>query len=120
MTLPRTEPERLLATAMKDTDRAIALELKRRLARVARVVDFRVFGSRARGSAAEDSDLDVFVEVETVDAATREAIESAVWEVSFQHCVVISPFVVTRQELEQSALRSSSIVQTILEEGVRP
>ncbi len=106
--------------AMKDKDRAIAVELRRRLANVARVVDFRVFGSRARGSAAEDSDFDVFVEVETGDAVTRDAIESVVWEVSFEHCVVISPFVVTKQEIEDTALRSSSIVRTIFEEGVRP
>ena len=105
---------------MKEIDRTIALELKRRLATVASVVDFCVFGSRARGSAGEDSDLDVFVEVETADTATRHAIESAIWEVSFGHCVVISPFIVTKQELEETALRSSPIVLAILQEGVRP
>jgi len=105
---------------MKENDRTVAQELKRRLAGVATVVDFRVFGSRARGSAGEDCDLDVFVEVEAVDAAPRDAIEAGIWEVSFQHWIVISPFIVTRQELEETALRSSPIVPTILEDGVRP
>jgi len=107
-------------TEMKDTDRAIALELRRRLASIAPVVDFRVFGSRARGGATEDSDLDVFVEIERLDPAIKHAIESVVWEVSFNHCIVVSPFVVTRKELEETALRSSPIVLDILEQGVTP
>jgi predicted nucleotidyltransferase len=104
---------------MDEKDRTIALELRRRLASVANVVDFRVFGSRARGQAGEDSDLDVFVEVELVDATVRDAIETAVWEVGFEHGIVVSPFVITRHELEDTALRSSPIVLNILEEGVR-
>ena len=104
---------------MNETDRVIAQELRSRLWAVARLVDFRVFGSRARGTAGEDSDLDVFIEIEDVDRQTREAIDDVVWEVGFRRSVVISPFVVTRRELEESALRSSPVVASILRDGVR-
>lgn len=105
---------------MDEHNRAIARDLAAQLAAVAPVVDLRVFGSRARGTASEDSDLDVFIEVEELDAGRRETIQDVVWEVGFKHRVVISPFLVTRHELEETALRSSPIVRTILEEGVRP
>lgn len=104
---------------MKDQDRRIAEELRRRLSQVVPLVDFFVFGSRARGDADEDSDLDVFLEVESLDRASRERIFDVTWEIGFNNYLVISPLIVTREELENSPLRSAPIVRNIFEEGVR-
>lgn len=59
---------------MTETDREIALELKQRLSDVVSLVDFRVYGSRARGTADEDSDMDVFIEVETLNRDIKKQI----------------------------------------------
>ncbi len=104
---------------MRDKDRSVALELKNRLAGFVQLVDFSVFGSRARGDAAEDSDLDVFVEVETLDNGLKARILDIAWEVGFENFLVISPLIFTRDELENSPLRSSPIVRAITEEGLR-
>ena len=103
---------------MNDKDRKIAEQLKERLAKATRLVDFKIFGSRARGDADEYSDLDVFIEVETLDAALRNTISEIVWEVGYQNYMVISPLVFTRDELENSPLRISPIVKSIAEQGV--
>ncbi|MEK6743063.1 MAG: nucleotidyltransferase domain-containing protein [Nitrospirota bacterium] len=103
---------------MNEKDRAIAEQLKKRLSGIVQLVDFKVFGSRARGDADEYSDLDVFIEVETIDAALQEAVSEAVWEVGYQNYTVISPLIFTRHELERSPLRVSPIVRSIAEEGV--
>ena len=104
---------------MRDKDRSVALELKNRLAGFVQLVDFSVFGSRARGDAAEDSDLDVFVEVETLDKGVKERIQDITWGVGFENFRVISPLIFTRDEIENSPLRSSSVVRAIAEEGLR-
>ena len=52
---------------MKERDVEIARQLKERLSEVASLIDFRVFGSRARGDDDEDSDMDVFIEVESLN-----------------------------------------------------
>jgi len=103
---------------MKEKDRRIAQELKKRLSDVVEVLDFKVFGSRARGEADEYSDLDVFLEVESLDNTLKEKISAIVWEVGFNNYTVISPLIFTRDELENSPLRASSIVEAIAEEGV--
>lgn len=103
---------------MRSEDIKIAQELKSRLSGLVELLDFKVFGSRARGDADEYSDMDVFFEVESLDSVLKEKISEIVWEVGFNNYTVISPLIFTRDELENSPLRSSPIVEAIAEEGV--
>jgi uncharacterized protein len=104
---------------VEQKDYKIAEELKDRLSQVVRLVDFRVFGSRARGDMDEYSDMDVFIEVEFIDKETKNKISDIVWEVGFKHFVVISPLIFTKYEIEESPLKTSPIVENITKEGVK-
>ncbi len=103
---------------MKKKDILIAEKLKNKLSRIVRLVDFKVFGSRAKGLGDEDSDLDVFIEVEQLDKNLEDQILHIAWEVGFDNYIVISPLIFTKDEIENTPLRSSDIVLNILEEGV--
>ena len=103
---------------MKQKDYKIAKKLKERLSEVIHLIDFRVFGSRARESGDEYSDMDVFIEVESLNKKLKEKISEIIWEVGFQNFIVISPLIFTKEEIENSPLRSSPIVKNIREEGV--
>jgi len=104
---------------MTKKDYEIAKELKEKLAEVVQLVDFRIFGSRARGEAEEYSDLDVFIEAELIDKELEDKIYHIAWEVGFEHSVFISPLVFSRYEIVDSPLRVSPIVKNIEEEGVK-
>lgn len=104
---------------MNEHDQRIAEELKRRLSEVVPLLDFRVFGSRARGDADEYSDMDVFLEIDHLNPAIREKIIDVTWAVGLDHLVVISPLIMTRDEVENSPHRASPILQSVREEGVR-
>ena len=103
---------------MKEEDYRVAKILKDRVSQIAPLIDLKVFGSRARGAGGEFSDLDVYIEVPTLDKATKEKIKEAVWEVGFENFVFISSLIVTHEEVTHSPLRSSPIIRNIAEEGI--
>jgi predicted nucleotidyltransferase len=100
-------------------DRQTALEFKRRAAAVVPVLQFCVFGSRARGDATAGSDLDIFLVVDRMDADLREKISEVAWEVGFENDMVLSTFVATVEQLERGPLGVSPIVRQIEREGIR-
>jgi len=104
---------------MTKRDYEIAKELKERLSKVVRLVDFRIFGSRARGEAGKYSDMDVFIEVEHMDREMEDKIYHIAWEVGLEYSRFISPLVFSRYEIVDSPLRISPIVKNIEEEGVK-
>lgn len=104
---------------MEARDYEIAKKLKERLSEIVLLIDFRVYGSRARDDAGEYSDMDVFIEVEKLDRSLENNIYDIAWEIGFENDIFISPIIFTRYEIEESPLRVSPIVKNISEEGVR-
>lgn len=103
---------------MNATDLEIARELRRRLAIGVQIEDFRVFGSRVRGEATPDSDLDIYLVVTELTSALRRWIDEIAWEVGFEKDRVISTLVTTRCGLEQGPFGAQPVVQTIEREGI--
>jgi predicted nucleotidyltransferase len=104
---------------MEQRDYEIARKLKEKLSEILPLVDFRIFGSRARGDADEYSDMDIFIEIESVNKVLKDIISDLIWEVGFEYFTVISPLVFTKEEIENSPLKASPIVKNILTEGIR-
>ena len=99
-------------------DLQTAKKLKERISAFMPPLDFRLFGSRARGDADEYSDMDIFMEFETVDRDLKSKVKDAAWEMTLETGIVVSTLLFSRHEIEDSPLRSSPIVRVIMEEGV--
>ncbi len=101
-----------------ENDLQTARELKKRVSKLTPLIDFRLFGSRARGDADDYSDMDIFMEFETVDRELRNRVKNAAWEMTLESGIVVTTLLFSRHEIEDSPLRSSPIVRVIREEGV--
>jgi len=101
-----------------ENDLQTARELKKRVSKLTPLIDFRLFGSRARGDADDYSDMDIFMEFETVDRELSSRVKNAAWDITLESGIVVTTLLFSRHEIEDSPLRSSPIIRVIMEEGV--
>lgn len=76
------------------------------------------FGSRVRGDAQADSDLDICVVAEAMDARQRDIVSDAAWEVGFENNLLINTLEYSREQFENSPRVSSPLFRTIHTEGI--
>jgi predicted nucleotidyltransferase len=85
------------------------------------IVELRLFGSEARGDAAPDSDIDVFVVVQPDEQ--RAELETRVIDIAFDvnlaFGVFISPTVTTPTIVNHPVWRETPFMENVLSQGVR-
>ena len=85
-----------------------------------RFADARVwaFGSRARGEATWESDLDILIVLSEVDQKIDRWIRDIAWEVGFNNDRVITTVLLDKVQFEQGPMSESTIIENILREGI--
>jgi len=83
-----------------------------------KVHEVRVFGSRARGDATEESDLDVLVVVDYLDHSIEKYISDCAWESGFSENIIIMPITISIDTLKNSPIRKSSFIKNVYREGI--
>ena len=79
---------------MGPLEKTILEQFKTRLRERLQVYKIILFGSRARGDADPQSDLDVVVVLDDgIDASAREYVSDCAWEAGFRHGIVVVPVV---------------------------
>ena len=111
-----------MTRAMNERDKRIVLELKRRLSAdlQKRVIIFLLYGSRARGSESEDSDLDLVALVDEktpeIGSALDDLAYGVMWDYDFKP--VISLKVFSEAHFHSSAEKGRSFYLHIEKEGI--
>ena len=107
---------------MKKQDRKIVLELKRRLSAdlQKRVIKLIIYGSRARGIGAEDSDLDLVALVDEKTPEIESALDDLAYGVMWDHDFkpVISLKVFSEARFRSSMEKGMSFYRHVEKEGV--
>ena len=105
--------------ALSDSERAALSELKRKLEERFELLDVRIFGSKARGEAAPDSDIDVMIEIEDYNPVSESEIDDIVFKINLEHDCLISVVIFGRREIEEGPLGESPLYRVIEREGIK-
>lgn len=112
----------LEAMALNSLDREMVTGFRGRLESLLgeRLRDLRVFGSRVRGDARPDSDLDVFVLVDHRDRATWKQIVRVAEDVTIEYDFArdLSPLVMDEAQFADLRDRERRLARDVLTEGI--
>ena len=76
------------------------------------------FGSRAKGTAIDESDLDVCVVIKNLNDDTDTLIMETAWKIGFENDIVISTVSYSSKEFDEGPCSESMLVENILGEGI--
>jgi predicted nucleotidyltransferase len=103
---------------ISERDLLIARRFKSAVVTQFPVIRFIVYGSRARGDAGYDSDLDIYIEFPELDARIRNTIQELAWEIGFDEEIHISPLLTSTDANLHGPMGGNPILKTIASEGV--
>jgi len=85
-----------------------------------RLPDARIwaFGSRVRGNATWESDLDVCVVLNRLEEWAERYIRDVAWEIGFENDRVITTVLLDSVQFEKGPMSESTLVTNILQEGM--
>ncbi|MBF0540629.1 MAG: nucleotidyltransferase domain-containing protein [Nitrospirae bacterium] len=82
------------------------------------IIEIKAFGSRARGDNTLESDLDVFMVVESLNHELEKYISDCAWEAGFPQDIIVMPTTITQSDLLNSPIRQSLFIKNIYKEGI--
>jgi predicted nucleotidyltransferase len=103
---------------LSPNESAALRKLKAALARDFRLVELRLFGSKARGDSDQESDIDVLVVLEDYDWETRKAVSRLCFDINIEHGVLLVPVLFSRVEFGSDLTKVTPFYQAVAREGV--
>ncbi len=82
------------------------------------LLEIRLFGSKARGDARKDSDIDVLVIVSSDDWRMSDTVYSIVTDILLETEVCISPKVISQKEYTRLYNNENPFIKNVIREGV--
>ncbi len=82
------------------------------------IIDFRVYGSKAKGTDVQDSDIDIMIILEDHSPIVESQIDDLIFEINLKYDCFISALYFSRKELEVGPLAESPIYKKALQEGI--
>ncbi|MDI6736601.1 MAG: nucleotidyltransferase domain-containing protein [bacterium] len=103
---------------MERKDLAIVQKFKNIISMKIKALEIKVFGSRVKGNATPESDLDVLVIVDSTNYEIEKYISECAWEAGFSEDVVVMPIVLTKDMVQNMPLKESVFIKNAYWQGV--
>jgi predicted nucleotidyltransferase len=103
---------------LKKNEKQALKDLREAVSKKYPIIDFRLFGSKARGKGRPDSDLDVMIEIPAYDRTIVADIDEMIYQINLNYDVFISALIFGKDELEDGPMSEAPIYKVIQREGV--
>ena len=103
---------------LNETEKRAVSQLKKEIEKRFNLIEYVLYGSKARGVHSEDSDIDVMVVLDKRTPVKEAEIHDIVFEVNLEHDTFISVLIFDDEELKNSPMSESPIVKAIRREGI--
>jgi len=104
---------------LTNNERAAVLRFKEALTAKYNILDFCIFGSKARGDDSPESDIDIMIEIEDYRPEIANEIRNLAFEINLDYDCFITTTIFSKKELEEGPLSESPLYKIIEMEGVR-
>ncbi len=82
-------------------------ELKKLVSQYHNLLEFKIFGSKARGSDSKDSDIDIMIVIDDISPIVESQIDDLIFEINLNYDCFITPLYFSQQELSVGSLAES-------------
>lgn len=83
-----------------------------------RLVEIKLFGSKARGEGNQESDIDVLVVVAEADLETKNRVLDEAFNINLAEDVFIAPLIIDRSRLADPVWRITDLAVALDREGI--
>jgi hypothetical protein len=121
MRLPLLETKKnkgLFMMGITANEKRALKELRTKLSEKYSLVDFRLYGSKAKGSDMPGSDLDVMIVLEVFSPIVESEIDDLIFNINLQYDCFITALFFSQAELDTGPLSESPVYKKILQEGI--
>jgi predicted nucleotidyltransferase len=103
---------------LTENENTAIVQLKEQLSKKFNLIEFRIFGSKARGQSTADSDIDVMIELDESNFDKESEIYDLIFNINLTYDVFISPLFISKKEIEEGIMSESPVYKKIQREGV--
>ena len=93
-------------------------ELKEVLLKRYSLIQLKLFGSKAKGYADSESDIDVFVVLDKCNWEIEKGVYELCFEIGLKYDVLLSPAVYSRVEIESELIKATPFYKAVEREGI--
>lgn len=104
---------------LHEHEKTALAELKKIVQEKYGLLDFRVFGSKAREEDTPESDIDIMIELSDVSPHIESEIDRIIFRINLKYDCFLSVVIFGKDELTEGPMDQSPLYKVIEREGVR-